>query len=49
MIWGAGSKDLFVSYPAEKAVILSGNDTLVSKSGVPLNQDPVAMSLIFGG
>ena len=47
--WSAGSKDLFVSYPAEKAVILSGNDTLVSKSGVPLNQDPVAMSLIFGG
>lgn len=47
--FGAGSKDIFVSYPAEKAVILSGNDTLVSKSGVPLNQDPVAMSLIFGG
>tara|TARA_S200002703_G_scaffold99325_1_gene85847 strand:+ start:2841 stop:3233 length:393 start_codon:yes stop_codon:yes gene_type:complete len=47
--WGSGSKDVFVTYPAQKAVILSENDTLVSNSGVPLNQDPVAMSLIFGG
>ena len=47
--FGGGSKNIFATFPAEKAVILSANDTIVSKSGVPLNQDPVAMSLIFGG
>lgn len=47
--FASGSKDVFTTYPASKAVILSSSDTLVSSSGIPLNQDPVAMSLIFGG
>jgi len=56
--FAAGSKDVFVTYPADKAVLSDATQTLTNKTisassntlvGVATTGKAIAMAMVFGG